>query len=63
MLDPFGFKRIGTKAAFFVFFIVFKVTFEPFNMRFAFKGEDMGTNPVEEKPIVRNHNCAAGKVN
>lgn len=52
VFDTLGLEGIGAETAFLVFLVVFKVTFEPFHVCFAFEGEDVGANPVEEETIV-----------
>ena len=53
---------IRPKAALFVFLIIFKVAFEPFDVRIAFKGEHMGTDAVKEEAVVGDDHGAAGEV-
>src|SRR3546814_4966026 len=38
-------------AAAFVFFIGFKIAFEPFHMTVAFEGEDVGRKAIEEEAV------------
>jgi len=52
VLDPFWFQGIGSEAAFFVFLVILEVAFKPLHVRFAFKGQDMCADPVEEEAIV-----------
>ena len=53
---------IFTEAAFLVFFIVGKIAFEPFHMTVAFKGENVGGQPVEEHTVVADDHGAASKI-
>jgi hypothetical protein len=61
VLEALWFKRIRTKTTLFVFFVVFEVALEPFDMRVTFEGKDVRTNPVKEETVVRNDHGATGK--
>src|SRR3546814_8502471 len=43
----------------FVFFIGFKIAFEPFHMTVAFEGEDVGRQAVKEEAVVADDHGAA----
>src|SRR3546814_6488360 len=47
------------QAAAFVFFIGFKIAFEPFHMTVAFEGEDVGRQAVKEEAVVADDHGAA----
>jgi len=52
MLQALWLQSVRAQTAFFVFFVVFKVAFKPLHMRIAFKGQNVGTDPVKEETIV-----------
>ncbi len=70
MDDPLCFQFFVTDAvwtgiagAFFPVFFVFGITaFEKYNLRIAFKSENMGSNAIKKPAVVRNNYRAAGKV-
>ena len=49
VLDAVGFDGLVAEATFLVFLIGFEVAFEPFDVGFAFEGEDVGAEAVEEE--------------
>ena len=62
MLQPLGLQSICAKTTFLVFFVVLEIAFEPFHMGFAFEGEDVGTDTVEEEAVVRDDHGAACEI-
>jgi|GEM_PF-4216388 len=62
MLQALGLQSIRAKPTLFVFFVVFEVAFEPFDMGIAFKGEHVGTDTVKEEAVVGDDHGAAGEV-
>ena len=61
MLDPLRFQRVGAQSPPFVFLVILEVALEPFDMGFAFEGEDVGAEAVEEEAVVADDDGAAGK--
>ena len=62
MLDPFRFERIRPQPLFLVLFIVLEVALEPLHVGFAFEGEDVGADAVEEEAVVADDHGATGEV-
>jgi hypothetical protein len=52
VLHPLRLQRVGSEAPFLVFLVILEVALEPFDMRLALEGEDVGAEPVEEEPVV-----------
>src|SRR5690606_3256844 len=59
---PYTVGLVIAEAFLFVLFVLAIGTFEPIHLGIAFEGEDVGTNAVEEPPVVRDDYGAAGKV-
>ncbi len=62
VLNPMRINSIRTEAALLVFFVILEVSFHEDHLRVPFKGHDVGTDPVQEPAIVRNHERTARKV-
>ena len=53
---------IVSETAFFVFFVLGKIAVEKFDLRVAFKGENMRGDAIQKPAVVRNDNGTAAEI-
>src|SRR5690554_374145 len=54
--------QVSTKAFFLVFFVFREGSLEKVHFRIPFKGQNMGTDPIQEPPVVRNNHRTSCKI-
>src|SRR3954466_10638243 len=59
---PVRARRVGTQPLDLVLLVVGEVALEPEPLGLALVGEDVGRDPVEEPPVVADHDGAAGEL-
>src|SRR4051812_40611828 len=59
VLDAVRLVGVGAEAAMTIRFVIGEVAFEPLDVAIAFEREDVGRDPIEEPPIVTDHDRAA----
>ena len=62
IFQPVRDDAVDAEAALFVFLVISKVAFEPFDMAAAFEGEHMGRDAIEKKAVMRDDHRAAGEI-
>lgn len=62
VFQPLGLQRIRSEPPLLVLLIVLEVAFEPFHMGFAFEGQNMRADSIQEKPVVADDHGAAGEI-